>query len=150
MSEPQYSPSNKKAPTSSTTEIPGLVASIVALCAFLMALGAVVALFNPAMLVAKGEEINGAVRVYAGYLFSRNLVIAAMLLGTLLIRARGALGNMMVLAALIQLLDAVLDGAEARWILVPGVLALGLALLFGAFRLARNPLWRIATWRDPR
>ena len=100
---------------------------IVAVGGGLMILGAVIALLNPAMLLSKGAEINGAVRVYAGYLVSRNLA-----LGALVRRARGALSVLMLLAGVIQILDAVIDGAEGRWVLVPGVAVLGIAFLFGA------------------
>jgi hypothetical protein len=105
---------------------------IVAVGGGLMILGAVIALLNPAMLLSKGAEINGAVRVYAGYLVSRNLAIGGLLLGALVRRARGALSVLMLLAGVIQILDAVIDGAEGRWVLVPGVAVLGIAFLFGA------------------
>ena len=42
-----------------------------------------VALFRPEILVGDGEQISEAVRVYAGYLVSRNVAIGAKLLGTL-------------------------------------------------------------------
>jgi hypothetical protein len=67
--------------------LPWWLCAIVVAGAVLMILGGIIALVNPAMLVAKGEEINGAARVYAGYLVPRNLAIAAMLLGALIVRA---------------------------------------------------------------
>jgi hypothetical protein len=100
----------------------------------LMMLGGVIALVNPAMLAAKGDAINGAVRVYAGYLVSRNLAIGGMLLGALFMRARGALSTLLLLAGVIQILDAVLDCVEGRWMVVPLVTVLGIAFLFGGFR----------------
>ena len=130
--------------------LPWWLCAIVVAGAVLMILGGIIALVNPAMLVAKGEEINGAARVYAGYLVSRNLAIAAMLLGALIVRARGALINMMVLTALIQILDAGIDCIEGRWTLVPSVAVLSIAFLFGATRASGNPLWKIDSWRDPR
>ena len=92
--------------------LPWWLSLIVIVGALLLAAGAVIALLHPALLVAPGEEINGAARVYAGYLVSRNLAIAAMLLGTFILRARRALSHVMVLTAVIQILDAVIDGWE--------------------------------------
>jgi hypothetical protein len=99
-----------------------------------MMIGGVIALLNPAMLVTKDAEINGAARVYAGYLVSRNLAIGGFLLGALAMRARPALTTLMLLAGVIQILDAVIDAAEGRWALVPMVAVLGSALLFAAIR----------------
>jgi hypothetical protein len=100
----------------------------------LMLLGGAIALVNPAML-AKGEVINGAVRVYAGYLVSRNIAVGAMLLGALFLRARSALSTLMLLAGAIQILDAVIDCADGRWMIAPGVAVLGIAFLFAARKL---------------
>ncbi len=44
-----------------------------------MAAGGVIALVNPAMLASPHDQINGAIHIYAGYLASRNLCIAAVL-----------------------------------------------------------------------
>lgn len=112
-----------------------------------MAAGGIIALAKPAMLVAPGEAINGAARVYAGYLVSRNLALAAMLLFTLVIRARGVLSSLMVLTALIQLLDAAMDILEGRWTLVFGVLLYAITFFVGAARLDR-PFWKIAAWSE--
>ena len=99
------------------------------------------------MLLAPGDVINGATRVYAGYLVSRNLALAAMLLFMLAIRARGMLSSLMVLTALIQFLDAGMDILEGRWALVPGVLVYGIVFFVGAAHLNR-PFWKAAAWRD--
>ena len=114
-----------------------------------MSLGALIALVSPEMLVGKGDEINGAARVYAGYLVSRNLATAALLLGALSIRARGALGTLMVLTAVMQIFDAGVDCFEERWAVVPGVLVLGIAFLIGAARTVGKPLWKTESWREP-
>ena len=60
-----------------------LVGNVVVLIgALLMAAGGIIALVNPAMLVSSTRtQINGAVHIYAGYLASRNLCIAALLSG---------------------------------------------------------------------
>lgn len=116
--------------------------------ATLMAAGGIIALVNPAMLVSSGAQINGATRVYAGYLVSRNLVLALMLLFTLAIRARHALGHLMLLTACIQLLDAGLDILGGRFALVPGVLVYAIAFFIGAAKLSGHAFWSVAAWRE--
>jgi hypothetical protein len=114
--------------------------------ALLLATGAVLALVNPVMLVSPHDEINGAVHIYAGYLASRNLALAMMLVALLSLGAKRALSNMMVLVALVQLLDVCMDCHEGRWTLVPGVLIFGLLFLIGAASLSAHPLWRSSFW----
>jgi len=58
--------------------------------------------------------MNSAARVYAGYLVSRNLAIALMLLAAWVTGARQALSGLTVFAALVQFLDMGLDAAEGR------------------------------------
>ena len=123
------------------------VSAIVIVCVLLLTAGGVIALVRPAMLVAPGQEINGAARVYAGYLVSRNLAIATVLFGALLVRARRALSIVMVLTAVVQFLDAGIDGVEGRWALVPGVLLLGVLLVLGAARAAPRPGATTGLWR---
>ena len=125
------------------------IAVVVILGAILLGTGAVIGLTNPAMLVGTAANINEAVRVYAGYLASRNLAIAAMLLIALGIRARGALRMLMVLTAVVQIIDAVIDCVEGRWLIVPGVLVLGGVYLVAASRMSPRPLMMVNSWRDP-
>lgn len=129
-----------------TSAPPKWIALIVIPGALLLAAGAIIALVNPAMLAS--GEINGAVHVYAGYLVARNLAIALLLIVTLSIGARRPLGTLMVLTAIIQVLDAVMDGVEGRWSLIPVVLAFAVAFLFGAARTTGYPFWKLAAWRD--
>jgi hypothetical protein len=114
--------------------------------ALLTAKGAVIALVRPAMLVSPQDQINGAVHVYAGYLAARNLALALMLTALLALRARRALGNVMALFALVQLLDVCIDYAEGRWTIVPVALLLGVLFSIGAARLAGSPFWRREAW----
>jgi len=127
---------------------PWWLSASVILGALLMAAGAMLALINPAMLVSASAEINVAARVYAGYLVSRNLALAAMLVVMLRGRARGPLGTLMLLTACIQLLDAGMDSLEGRWTLVPGVLVFAIVFFIGAARLSGRPFWNLAAWRD--
>jgi hypothetical protein len=141
---------NKGTAASVSPALPGWVKVIVVLGAVLMLAGGVLALVHPAMLVSPHDEINGAVHVYAGYLASRNLALAAMLVAAMLLRARGALSILMVLTAFIQVADAILDCAEHRWPVVPGVLIFGIVFFLGAARLSGHPFWRIEAWRQSR
>jgi hypothetical protein len=130
-----------------TPAIPWWITATVLLGALLTATGAILALVHPAMLVSPHDEINGAVHVYAGYLAARNGALAFMLVALLAIRARRALGNLMVLIALIQILDACIDCFEGRWMIVPGVLVFGLVFLVAAARLSGYPFWRSQAWQ---
>jgi hypothetical protein len=106
--------------------------------AMLMGLGGVIALVKPGLLLGPGEVISSGVRVYAGYLVSRNLALAGMLLVLLFLRARQMLIGMMFLTGLIQMFDAVLDGFEGRWPIVPGVVVFAVVFFLGAQRLSKK------------
>jgi hypothetical protein len=122
---------------------------VVIMGAALTAMGAVIALVHPAMLVSPHDEINGAVRIYAGYLVARNFAIAIMLVALLFLGARRALGNLMVLVGLIQLLDVCMDVAEGRWSIVPGILVFGIVFLVGAAKLSDGQwFWKLEAWRQ--
>ena len=128
--------------------LPWWLSTSVILGALLMAAGGMIALIRPAMLVSPDAEINGAARVYASYLVSRNLALAAMLLAMLGMRARRTLSSLMVLTAFVQLLDAGMDCMEGRWALIPGVLVFAIVFFIGAARLSGQPFWKVAAWRD--
>ncbi len=119
---------------------------IVVLGAILIATGAILAIVRPAMLVSPHDTINGAVHIYAGYLASRNMAMAALLIVLLYLRARHALANLMVLVAFVQVLDACMDCVEGRWMIAPGVLLFGLVFSIGAMRLSGYPFWRLEAW----
>jgi hypothetical protein len=143
----QFQPmTNTAASPAATAPIPWWVRAAVILGALLMATGAVLALIHPAMLVSPHDEINEAVHIYAGYLASRNMALAIMLIVLLSLSAKRALSNLMFLVALIQLLDACIDCAEKRWPIVPGVIVLGLVFFFGATRLSSYPFWKSEFW----
>ena len=134
--------------STASTALPWWVATIVLLGAALMAAGGVIALVHPALLLAPGERMNQAARVYADYLVARDLAVAIVLGVLLAMRVRRMLAGLLVLTALIQLLDAGLDAATGRLTLVPGLLVLTAAFLVGAGRLCGQALWQAATWRD--
>jgi len=62
----------------SNAPLPWWVVASVIVGALLMGAGAAIALIRPAMLVTPNAEITAAVRVYAGYLISRNLALASL------------------------------------------------------------------------
>ena len=125
---------------------PGWLYACVIVGALLMALGSVIALVNPGMLLAPGEPITSGVKVFAGYFVSRNIALSVMLLAMLAARARRMLCGLMLLTALVQALDALLDIRDGRYMLVPGVAVFALVFLFGAWWLAGKGSWRI--WRQ--
>jgi hypothetical protein len=135
-------------PGAANASLPGWLSSSIVLGALLMATGAMIALVHPAMLVAAGAEINDATRIYAGYLVSRNLALAVMLLVMFGIRARRTLSGLMVLTAFIQLLDAGLDCMEGRWTVAPAVAIFAIVFFLGAARLSGQPFWKAGAWRD--
>jgi hypothetical protein len=116
------------------------VTAIVMVGSLLLIAGAMLALLRPQMLLSPDQPVTPAVRVYAGYLVSRNLALALMLLSALRARARVTLHGMMVLYAVVQLLDAVMDVMEHRWTVLPVIVLLALLFLVGACRLSQNSL----------
>ena len=127
--------------------IPWWIRIVVSLVALLLAAGAGIALVHPEMMLAPGDAMNGAAHIYAGYMASRNFALAIMLVVLLILSAKRALANVMVLVALVQLLDAGIDCAEGRWTIVPGVLIIGLVFVIAAARLSGNPFWKAEAWR---
>ena len=131
-----------------STSIPGWVRAIVIVGALLMAAGAIIALVNPALLVGPHDPITGAVRIYAGYLTSRNLTIAAMLLAAMTLRAPGMLNSLMLLTGFIQWVDAIVDCLEGRWVVAPGVIVIGALFLLASARVSGYPFWTSAAWKS--
>ncbi|MGB7191213.1 MAG: hypothetical protein WBD10_13810 [Acidobacteriaceae bacterium] len=133
----------------SRAALPWWACLVAILGAFLLAAGAAIALVHPALLVSPNASINQAVHIYAGYLASRNLAIAILLVALLALRARFALSNLLALVAFVQILDAIIDAVEGRWPIVPGILVLGLVFLLAAGRLSGYPFWKSAAWQPP-
>jgi hypothetical protein len=137
---------NSLAGQPATNLFPWWLQTIVLVGALLMAAGALIALLNPAMLVSPHDEINSAVHIYAGYLFSRNAALAILLVTSLLFRSKGTLNTLILLTAFIQLLDAAVDCIEGRWVIVPGVVLFGLLFLLASARLSGHQFWRKQAW----
>ena len=90
----------------SVVRFPLWVSIVVILGALLILAGAVISKVDPTLLT-NGSPMTVAARVYADYLFARNLALAVMLFFLLAIRARRMLAGFMVLVAFIQLVDIV-------------------------------------------
>lgn len=138
----------QREPSAALRSIPWWVWAVVVISALLSSAGAIIALIHPAMLVGPRAEINEAARIFAGYLVARNLTLAGALVALLVLRARRALGQLLVLVGVIQLVDAVIDGLEGRWTIAPGVLVLGIVFLLAAGRLTGTPFWSRSAWSD--
>ena len=139
---------SQPSPSPTVTSLPWWLIAIVIVGSVLMFAGACFAFLRPEMLLSPGQPITEGVRVYAGYLVSRNLALSLMLLAALALRARGALSTLMVLYAFIQLLDVGNDALEGRLPIVPGILILGVLFLIGAARLSGHPFWSPNAWRQ--
>jgi hypothetical protein len=142
----QVSLANSHPAPPAATAFPWWLQTIMLLGALLMSAGALIALLNPAMLVSPHDEINAAVHIYAGYLFSRNAALAILLVASMIFRAKGTLNTLVLLTAFVQGLDGVVDCMEGRWAIVPGVLIFGLLFLLASARLSGHPFWRKEAW----
>ncbi len=131
----------------SVLRMPLWVSIVVILGAVLTATGAVISKVNPTLLTG-GSPMTEAARVYADYLFARNLSLAVMLLFLLASRSRRMLAGFMVLIALIQLIDVINDLTRGAFVLVPGLLVFAIVFLFGASRMFGQPVWRVDAWRE--
>ncbi len=133
----------------SVVPIPLWISIVVILGALLTVTGAVISKVDPTLLT-NGSPLTEAARVYADYLFARNLPLAVMLLFLLAIRARRMLAGFMVLTAFIQLVDVINDLARGAFLLVPGLIIFAAVFLIGAWQLFGQAIWHIDAWRERR
>jgi len=131
----------------SRAPLPLWLRGVILLGIILLGMGAAISLLKPAMLVSPNAEITAAVRVYAGYTFSRDLALALMLLLALILRARSTLNSLMLLTGLIQSLDVIPDCLEYRYSIVPGILVIAVLFFLGAAKLSGAPFWKLQAWR---
>lgn len=117
----------------SSKAIPWWVGAIVLIGALITAAGGVIALVKPEILT--GAPMNSAAYVYAGYLISRDLGLALALVATLILRMRRELAGLMLLTALIQVIDILVDATTGRLSILPAIIVVGAAFLIGALRL---------------
>jgi hypothetical protein len=133
----------------SNVRIPLWISIVVILGSLLTATGAVISKVDPTLLT-NGSTMTDAARVYADYMFARNLPLALMLLFLLAVRARRMLAGFMVLTALIQLVDMINDVARGAVVLVPGLLVFAIVFLIGAWQLFGEAFWHLDARRERR
>ncbi len=131
----------------SVVRIPLWVSIVVILVALLTATGAVISKVDPTLLT-NGSPMTDAARVYADYMFARNLPLAVMLLFLLAVKARRMLAGFMVLTAFIQLVDVINDLARGAVVLVPGLLVFAIVFLIGAWQLFGQAFWHVDAWHE--
>ncbi len=131
----------------SFVHIPLWISMVVILGALLTATGAIISKVDPTLLT-NGSPVTDAARVYADYLFARNLSLAVMLLFLLAVSARRMLAGFMVLTAFIQLVDVINDLARGAFLLVPGLIIFSIVFLIGAWQLFGQAIWQIDAWRE--
>lgn len=133
----------------SVVRIPLWVSIVVILGALLTVTGAIISKVDPTLLT-NSSPMTDAARVYADYMFARNLPLAIMLLFLLTVKARQMLAGFMVLTAFIQLVDVINDLARGAFLLVPGLLIFAVVFLIGAWQLFGQAIWHIDAWREKR
>ena len=131
----------------SFVHIPLWISMVVILGALLTATGAIISKVDPTLLT-NGSPVTDAARVYADYLFARNLSLAVMLLFLLAVSARRMLAGFMVLTAFIQLVDVINDLARGAFLLVPGLIIFSAVFLIGAWQLFGQAFWHVDAWRE--
>src|SRR5437764_15188713 len=131
----------------SAARIPWWVSAVVILGACLTAAGAIIRKVDPTLLT-NNSPMTDAARVYADYMFARNLPLAVMLLFLLLVKARHMLAGFMVLTAFIQIVDVINDVARGAFLLIPGLLIFAALFLIGAWQLFGQAIWHIDAWRE--
>jgi len=131
----------------SFVRIPLWIAIVVILGSLLTAAGAIISKVDPTLLT-NNSPMTDAARVYADYMFARNLPLAVMLLFLLLVKARHMLAGFMVLTAFIQIVDVINDVARGAFLLIPGLLIFAALFLIGAWQLFGQAIWHIDAWRE--
>ncbi len=132
----------------SVAHFPLWVSIVVILGALLTLTSAVISKVDPTLL-ANGNPITASARIYADYMFARDLALAVMLLLLLVVRARRMLAGFMVLTVLIQCVDIVDDLFRGAFLLfLPVVFVFAIAFLLAAGRLFGRAIWHVDVWRE--
>ena len=142
------SPASDLKTPQSVAHIPLWVSIVVILGALLTLISAVMSKVDPTLLT-NGNPMTDSARIYAGYMFARDLALAVMLLLLLGVRARRILAGFMVLTALIQCIDIVNDLFRGTFLLfLPVVFVFAIVFLLAAGRLLGRAIWHVDAWRD--
>lgn len=109
---------------------------------------AVGALFAPQTLLASGQHVTDAVRVWARYAAAYSLGLSLALVGLLALRSWRILAGVLMQAAGVELLLAVVAIANRRWEQIPADIVLVVVFVTCASRLFGQPAWHRAAWND--
>jgi len=132
----------------SVAHFPLWVSIVVILGALLTLTSAVISKVDPTLL-ASGNPITASARIYADYMFARDLALAVMLLLLLIVRTRRMLAGFMVLTVLIQGVDIVDDLLRGAFLLfLPVVFVFAIVFLLAAGRLFGRAIWHVDVWRE--
>ena len=149
MTNPGVPPpaSDLKTPQS-VARIPLWVSIVVILGALLTLTSAVISKVDPTLLT-NGNPMTASARIYADYMFARDLALAVMLLLLLVVRARRMLAGFMVLTVLIQCVDIVDDLFRGAFLLLlPVVFVFAIVFLLAAGKLFGRAIWHVDVWRE--
>lgn len=142
------SSAGERTPPHSVAHFPLWVSIVVILGALLTLISAVISKVDPTLL-ANGNPITASARIYADYMFARDLALAVMLLLLLVVRARRMLAGFMVLTVLIQCVDIVDDLFRGAFLLfLPVVFVFAIIFLLAAGRLFGRAIWHVDVWRS--
>jgi len=106
------------------------------------------ALIAPKTLLAPGQHMNDAARVWARYAAAYATSLGLALLALAALRARQALAGVLVQAALAELLLAAVGAVDRRWEQLAADVILLAAFLWCASRLLGRPPWSLKAWQD--
>ena len=142
------SPASDLKTPQSVARFPLWVSIVVILGALLTLTSAVISKVDPTLLT-NGNPITASARIYADYMFARDLALAVMLLLLLVVRARRILAGFMVLTVLIQCVDIVDDLFRGAFLLLlPVVFVFAIVFLLAAGRLFGRAIWHVDAWRE--
>jgi hypothetical protein len=107
------------------------------------------ALFFPKTLLASGQQMNAAARVWARYAAAYSAALSISMVVLLAVRARWLLAGVLVQAAFAELLLAVVGVTDRRWDQIGADIVLAVAFIACASHLFGGPAWRPGAWREP-
>lgn len=114
----------------------------------LLLAGAIIGKLQPKLLLSSNQPVTAATKVYADYLFSRNLVLAVSLVALLAFGRRRLLASLMTLIVGIQLVDAAVDIFSGRGMLIPILIVYAVVYFLCAWWLFGAPPWSGTAWRE--
>jgi hypothetical protein len=142
------SPTSDLKTPQSVARFPLWVSVVVIFGALLTLTSAVISKVDPTLLT-NGNPMTASARIYADYMFARDLALAVMLLLLLVVRARRMLAGFMVLTVLIQCIDIVDDLFRGAFLLLlPVVFVFAIVFLLAAGRLLGRAIWHVDAWRE--